>query len=254
MIYDCHTHPLGHIGGKYTSEKLRPYVEQGIARGLAGLGFTDHEWYRGDIDPKVIYALQQEYPRFQVLLGLEVDYAPGREEELRSILAEKPYDYVIGSVHDLGRWAFDHPDYQGEYRNWDNNTLYEKYFKLLEQAVETGLFQLVGHLDLIKVFGCRYRGDLLALAEPLLQKIKTQGMAVELNTNGLHKPIKEMYPHPSILSRCFALGIPVALSSDAHESKQVARDFGAATRLIKKIGYRQTAHFEAGVLVQEVLK
>lgn len=249
MIYDCHTHPLGHEGGRYTVDRLKPFVEQGIAQGLGGIGFTDHEWYVNDIDPEIVHELQKQYPDFKLLLGLEVDYAPDREEELRRIIEEKPYDYIIGSVHDLGSWPFDHPDYQGEYEKWDNNVLYESYFALLDQAVSSGLFQLVGHLDLIKVFGYRYKGDILALAKPVLVKIKKQGMAIELNTNGLNKPVQEMYPEVSILKEAFALRIPVALSSDAHEEWQVGRDFAQARQLLREIGYRQLAHFKEKAIV-----
>lgn len=244
MLIDCHTHPLGHTGGTYTLDKLRPFVEQAIAKGLKGLTFTDHEWYKDDIDLEVVGKLQEEYPECKILLGLEIDYAPGREEEIRKIIAEKPYDYVIGSVHHIAGWAFDHPDYLDVYQKWKINNLYEQYFNTLAQAVESGLFQLVGHLDLIKVFGYSYSGDLLPVVRPVLEKIKTQGMAVELNTNGIYKPVREIYPSQAILKQCLALDIPVVLSSDAHTAEQVGRDFALALQILKKIGYQTTAWIE----------
>lgn len=243
-MIDCHTHPLAHTGGKYTLDMLRPFVEKAIANGLKGLAFTDHEWYKDDIDPEVVERLRQEYPEFKILLGIEIDYAPGREEEIRKIIAGKPYDYTIGSVHHIAGWPFDHPDYQDEYQKWDINNLYEQYFATLAQAVETGLFQLVGHLDLIKVFGYSYAGDLLPVVMPVLEKIKIQGMAVELNTNGLYKPVREIYPSQAILKQCLALNIPVVLSSDAHAAEQVGRDFSLALRMLKNIGYQKIAWIE----------
>ncbi|NLL19850.1 MAG: histidinol-phosphatase HisJ family protein [Clostridia bacterium] len=250
-MYDCHTHPLGHEGGDYTIERLRPFVERGMAAGLKGLAFTDHEWYHRQIDAEVVERLREEYPSFKVLLGLEVDYKPGREEELREIIAEKPYDFVIGSVHHLGSWEFDHPDYRDKYNRWDINALFEEYFTVVAQAVETGLFQQVGHFDLIKVFGYRYQGELLEVVEPVLQKIKEQGMVVEVNTNGLNKPVQEAYPTREIIQRCLALDIPLTLSSDAHEPRQVGQYFNKIRPLLRSMGCRQLAHFEQKKMVIE---
>jgi len=243
-VIDSHTHPLGHTGGKYTLDRLRPFVEEAVAKGSPGLAFTDHEWYQDDVDPGVVAELRQEYPGVKILLGLEIDYEPGREEEIGRIIAAKPYDYVIGSVHDLGGWPFDHPDYRGEYRKWKVNDLYERYFATLAQAVDSGLFQLVGHLDLIKIFGYFYQGDLLPVVRPVLEKIKEQGMAVELNTNGLYKPVREVYPSREILAQCFAMGIPVVLSSDAHAPREVGRDFALGRRILQGIGYRKISWIE----------
>jgi len=243
-VIDSHTHPLAHRGGEYAPERLRPFVEEAVAKGLQGLAFTDHEWYKDDIDAGTVEQLRQEYPGVKILLGIEIDYEPGREEEIRRILAAKPYDYAIGSVHDLGGWPFDHPDYRSEYRKWDVNRLYERYFATLAQAVESGLFQLVGHLDLIKIFGYFYQGDVRSLVRPVLEKIKSQGMAVELNTNGLYKPVREVYPSREILAECLALDIPVVLSSDAHAAWEVGRDFGLALRVLKGVGYRQISWIE----------
>lgn len=249
MVFDCHTHPLGHEGGKYTLEKLKPFVERGITEGLFGIGFTDHEWYEEEINYKVVESLQKNYPDFKILLGIEFDYVPGREKEIESILSKNPYDYSIGSVHEIDGWPFDYPTYKYQYENKEINYIYERYLALLEEAVSTGLFQLVGHLDLIKIFGYRYQGDLSTLAEPLLRKIKTQGMAVELNTNGLYKPVKEFYPSREILKDCLHNQIPVSLSSDAHEADQVGRDFSMGKELLKSLGYKKLAHFHEKKIV-----
>ncbi len=243
MFVDCHTHPLGHEGGKYSIEKLRPFVEQGLAQGLKGIGFTDHEWYRDSLDIKAVEELQKEYPELIILMGIEVDYVPGREKEISTFLSEKPYDYAIGSVHNIDDWPFDHPLHKHKYEEININFLYERYFALMEEMVCSGLFQIVGHLDLVKIFGYRYHGDLLTLVEPLLQKVKDKSMAIELNTNGRYKPIKEFYPSVEILSSCIRYQIPLCLSSDAHEAKQVGRDFDLGKKLLKDLGCRQAVHF-----------
>lgn len=251
MVYDCHTHPLAHEGGNYTLDRLRPFVEQGLAAGLKGLAFTDHEWYYRQIDVETVTKLREEYPAFKILLGLEVDYRPGREEELEGMIAEKPYDFVIGSVHHLDGWEFDHPDYRDGYSRWDTNELFKEYFAVLGQAVDSGLFQQVGHLDLIKVFGYRYQGNILEVVEPLLQKIKEQGMTVEINTNGLNKPVREVYPAQEIIQRCLALDIPLTLSSDAHGPREVGQYFPKIGPWLRSMGCRQLAYFEQKKMVIE---
>lgn len=243
MFVDCHTHPLGHEGGKYSMKKLRPFVESGLAKGLKGIGFTDHEWYKDSFDFKVIEELRREYPEFIILTGIEIDYTPDREKEISAILSEKPYDYAIGSVHDMDSWPFDHPQHQHKYETMDINYLYERYFALVEMMVSSGLFQLVGHLDLVKIFGYRYQGDLPALIEPLLQKVKDKGMVIELNTNGLYKPVKEIYPSVELLNSCVAHQIPLCLSSDAHQANQVGRDFDLGKKILTDLGCRRVTHF-----------
>lgn len=250
-VYDCHTHPLAHEGGAYTLDRLRPFVEQGLAAGLKGMAFTDHEWYYRQIDEETVLKLREEYPSFKILLGLEADYRPGREKELERIIAEKPYDFIIGSVHHLEDWEFDHPDYLEEYRRWDSGKLYRNYFRVVEQAVDSGLFQLVGHLDLIKVFGYRYQGDLLSLVEPVLQKIKEKGLVVEVNTNGLNKPVREVYPSETVIKRCLTLGIPLALSSDAHEPWQVGLYFDKTKQLLRSMGCTQLIYLEQKEIIAE---
>lgn len=249
MILDCHTHPLGHEGGKYTLEKLKPFIEEGIVKGLKGIGLTDHEWYSKEIDFKVVEKLQEQYPEFKILLGIEFDYVPGREKEILNILRQKPYDYAIGSVHEIDNWPFDYPVHKYRYEEKEINFIYKRYFALMEEMVSTGLFQLVGHLDLIKIFGYRYQGDLSAVVEPLLRKIKAQGMAVELNTNGYYKPVKEFYPSQDILKGCLHHQIPICLSSDAHEANQVGRDFDIGETILRKLDLQELAHFQKKKIV-----
>ncbi|HHX50537.1 MAG TPA: histidinol-phosphatase HisJ family protein [Clostridia bacterium] len=250
MVYDCHLHPLGHEGGTYQVETLKPFIEEALKRGLAGIGFTDHDWFLNSVDYRAVNLLREEYQGIDLLFGLEVDYRLGREQEIQDMISSQPFDYVIGSVHEMDGWLFDHPDFVGEYDNRDIYQLYRRYFSLMKQMVASGLFQMVGHLDLIKVFGYRVPGGAADLAEPVLQEIRKYQLVVEVNTNGLYKPVREMYPAEDILSRCFQLGIPVTLSSDAHQAGAVGRDFSLARSLLKRIGYNRIAYFRQRTLYQ----
>ena len=138
---------------------------------------------------------------------------------------------------------FDHPDFLDGYSLWDTDDLYLAYFALLTQAVQSGLFDIVGHLDLIKVFGYRPTFCIERVIAPLLAAIKQSKMAVEINTNGLNKPVREIYPHPLILESCYQLNIPVTLGSDAHQADEVGRQLNFARELALEIGYRQLVCF-----------
>lgn len=243
MSVDYHVHALGHRGGQYTKESLMPFLDKARAQGIREIGFADHDEYLEGIDETSIASLQTRFPDIKVKLGLEVSYRPGREEEIKTFAERLPFDYLIGSIHDLDQWMFDHPDYRFGYSSWDISELYRKYYSVLEKLVLSGLFDIVGHLDVIKVFGYRPEGDLLPFAEQALQAISRSGLVVEVNTAGLRKPCAEIYPSEELLTRCFELGIPVTLGSDAHTESNVGRDFAYARELLYLTGYRRLTSF-----------
>jgi histidinol-phosphatase (PHP family) len=207
------------------------------------IGFSDHDEYMEGINEKSISLLKAAFPDIKIRLGLEVSYRPERTEEIRSASRMLPFDYLIGSLHDLDGWMFDHPDYRSGYSSWDIGDLYRKYYSEMEKLAFSGLFDIVGHFDVIKVFDYRPAGDPLRFAEPALQAVARAGLAVEVNTAGLRKPCREIYPSKELLARCFQLNIPVTLGSDAHTEDDVGRDFAYARELLLQTGYRRLTVF-----------
>ncbi|HAA90340.1 MAG: Histidinol phosphate phosphatase HisJ [Thermoanaerobacterales bacterium 50_218] len=243
MLVDYHIHALGHQGGSYNEELLEQYCATACSQGLAEIGFADHDDYFEGVDEEEIRKVSKSSLRLQVKLGLEVSYWPGREKEIAKFAKAKHFDYLIGSIHHIGSWMFDHPDYISEYREWELSDLYRTYFQLVEKLARSRLFDIVGHLDLIKVFGYRVCGNIVSFAEPALRAIKDNGLTFEVNTSGLRKPCREMYPSRELVERCFELGIPVTLGSDAHQSSDVGRDLAHARELLYQVGYRKIAVF-----------
>ena len=239
MSIDYHLHPLGHKAGRYTKELLMPFLDEAQVHGLREVGFADHDDFVEGINMESILSLKTLYPDMDIKLGLEVSYRPVREEEIKRIAGMLPFDFLIGSIHDLKGWMFDHPDFRSGYSNWDISDLYGEYYSSLGQLVTSGLFDIVGHLDVIKVFGYRPQGELLPFAEQVLQSISRTDLIVEVNTAGLRKPCAEIYPAEELLVRCFELNIPVTLGSDAHTAGDVARDFAYAKELLYRTGYRR---------------
>lgn len=243
-LYDSHLHtPLcGHAVGH-----PREYAQAALDLGLAGLCFTDHmpmpTWYdapwrmkRGQLGEYVemVQEVQREFEgRLAVRLGLEADFHPGTEMYVREVLEAHPWDYVIGSVHYLGAWGFDNPEFVNEYERRDLTDLYREYYALVEGAARSDLFDAIGHLDLPKKFGHLDPDGMAALHA--LDVIAAQGMSLDFNTAGWRKPVAEAYPAPDLVRAAATRGIPFVLGSDAHTPGEVGWRFHDALKEIHDV-------------------
>ncbi|HPR31078.1 MAG TPA: histidinol-phosphatase HisJ family protein [Prolixibacteraceae bacterium] len=247
-LVDYHMHTSFSDGRDHYSA----YLEIARKKDLAEIGFTDHitlapvDWCVNEIDyPVMRENLKKLCDDFsedvQVRFGLEVDYFPGKEEEIRRVIAYFPVDYVIGSIHFIGDWNFDSD--HSLYGKWPNDELYRMYFELVSQCAKSGLFDVIGHFDLIKKLNCWPESDPYHLYEQTLKVIKEANMVLELNTSGLDRPCGEFFPNQKILELACNLGIPVTLGSDAHQPDQVARHFDSALRMLKQVGYTRITRF-----------
>jgi histidinol-phosphatase (PHP family) len=183
-----------------------------------------------------------------VRLGIEADYFPGREDAIRAVLAQAPFDYVIGSVHWIGPWGFDLLGVEGLWDGHDVDQEYRSYFGLLCRAARSGLFNIMAHPDLIKVMGQRPSPalDLEALYAEAADAFAAGGAAVEVSTAGFRKPVDELYPTPAFLRACRRRGVPLSLASDAHRPEDVGLDFDQAVALARDCGYREVTMFAGG--------
>jgi histidinol-phosphatase (PHP family) len=249
--YHTHTARCGHASG-LPSE----YVATARLRHLIGIGIADHLPLLPERDPELsmdvcdlpvyvedVHALQTSFPGY-VLLGIEADYRPTTVSEVASLLDSYPFDYVIGSVHHLDAWGFDDPRQMEDYGNRDIDDIWIEYFQLVGDAAESGLFTILGHLDLVKKFGYRPTRALDLELEMLVDRIARSGTLVEINTAGLHRPAQEAYPSLDILRRLCAAGVGITFGSDAHQPEHVGRDFAHAIDLARQAGYEEFAYLE----------
>ncbi|OFW61949.1 MAG: hypothetical protein A2133_07045 [Actinobacteria bacterium RBG_16_64_13] len=250
--YHTHTARCGHAHGRPDE-----YVAAAKARGLTGIGIADHLPLLPEPDPELsmgvcdlsdyvadVQALKAEFPGY-VLLGVEADYRPQTVSEVRSLLEGHPFDYVIGSVHHMGEWGFDDPRQLDEYGRRDIDDVWVEYFQLVGDAAESGLFTILGHLDVVKKFGYRPTRALTSELDHLVARVAAAGVLVEINTAGLHRPVKEAYPTLDILRRLCDAGVPITFGSDAHRPEEVGRDFGHAVELARSAGYAGFASLES---------
>jgi len=249
MKVDLHNHTVlcNHATGS-----VNAYVEAAIACGTQYFGFSDHApmgfdpQYRMDFLQMHLYEqwvreAQECYKdKITVLLGYEVDYLPGYMDER---VLKRPCDYLIGSIHFIDEWGFDNPEYIHKYEGMDMDILYSRYFELIEEMAMSGKFDIVGHLDLLKVFKFFPKTDIRILAKNALKAIKKANMTVEINVSGLRKPVGEAYPSPLLLESIAQLDIPITFSSDAHRPDQVGMFTDESEALARSFGYSACATY-----------
>ncbi|MDO9040514.1 MAG: histidinol-phosphatase HisJ family protein, partial [Bacteroidota bacterium] len=189
------------------------------------------------MDLKIKYKNQ-----IKIRYGIEMDYFPGSEKELKDLIESLPVDYVIGSVHFIGDWNFDTD--QSLYGKWPNDQVYGEYFELIQQAAVSGLFDIIGHLDIIKKFRIYPESNQSKLFEDTIRIIKKHDLVVELNTGGIDRPCADYTPGPKLLEMCYRHNVPVTLCSDAHKADQIARHFESAIELLTQIGYQEIVGFK----------
>ncbi len=250
--YHTHTELCGHAKGSVDN-----YIQEAIEKDLKEIGFSDHaplpENLRKGITMlpeetelyiKLIEEKKQQYKdRIKIKIGFEIDF-PLMDSLDRKYLHDPRLDYLIGSCHFLGDWAFDHPDNIAEFNNRDIDQTYRDYYKIIYDMIQSGFFNIIGHFDLMKKFGHRPAADLTRTIENLASGIaKNVNMAAELNTAGMRKPVGEMYPSDEIINVFFRMNTPVTLGSDSHLPEEVGYLFDEAIEKIKRAGYRKICGF-----------
>ncbi|MFI5355751.1 MAG: histidinol-phosphatase [Opitutales bacterium] len=250
LLYEshCHTPLCKHAVGDPVE-----YASVAAARGLKGIVFTCHcplpdgisasvrmspEQYERYVE--LVAAARAEFAgRVDVRLGLESDYFPGTETWLEKLHARHPLHHVLGSVH------MQVPEYRARYFTGDWFDYQQTYFRHLAESAETGLFDTLAHPDLVKNESPVdwHFARIQPFIERALDRIAATGVAMELNTSGLHKAIREINPSPTMLGLMRARGIPVVLGSDAHSPQRVGADYVGALRTLQSVGYTEVSFF-----------
>jgi len=244
----------------FTPENAERYRTAADSRGIAELGVSEHvyrfeqaldiwrhpfwvSYARDDLDAYCSFVREQTDLR----LGIEADFVAGAEDRIANLLDARDFDYAIGSVHFIRDGAVDMDDYSV----WDSGRsveqIWRRYFETIGEAARSGLFDVLAHPDLVKMWGAerpRPEGDLRRFYELAIPGIAESGIAVELSTAGLRKRVHELYPAPAFLQMCVQAGAPVALSSDAHRPEDVGADYDQALALLESLGVGELCAFE----------
>ena len=266
MLTDYHLHLRADddarpFGSSFNAENVDRYLAAAAAAGIEELGVSEHVYrFRQALDLWT-HPLWEENARDDVdaycefvrgtplKLGIECDFVPGAEERTASLLAARDFDYVVGSVHFVGDGdaAVDHDGFDVWAGDGDPDEIWRRYFEALAGCARSGLFDILAHPDLVKVWGGARplpERDLRYFYEPAVAAIAASGIAVEVSTAGLRKPVAELYPAHGFAEMCVEAGASFALSSDAHLPEQVGFEYERAIEFLDGLGVGEICVFE----------
>jgi histidinol-phosphatase (PHP family) len=252
MIYktDYHIHTI-YSDGKASPEE---YIESAKAAGIREIGFSEHlnlvvqnqEWC---LDPERvpeyishIKSIAKKEKNIEIRTGLEVDYFPGREKEIFDFTDPLKLDYIIGSVHYMRDTTVDSGP--GFYEDRDVDAIFNSYFELVGQAVASGLFDIIAHCDLVRIYNYKPSVNPEPLYRKLAKLMSRHDVAFEINTNGRNRPLGDFYPDRRFLKLFREENVPVCVNSDSHLPSRVGQHFGEAYLLLKEVGYTEMAVYK----------
>ena len=223
-------------------------VAEHVYRFVQALEVWDHELWRHSARDDLDAYCEFVRGETDLRLGIEADFVPGREERMAELLGARDFDYVVGSIHFLGeRGALDYDKYDIWAGMDSADKVWRTYFTWLGEAAATGMFDILAHPDLVKYWG-RERPwpdrDARYYYELAMEGIAASGVAVEVSTAGLRKPVGELYPAQAFLEMVVDAGNPIALSSDAHVPGHVGYGYDDALAALERVGVTEIAVFE----------
>jgi histidinol-phosphatase (PHP family) len=277
LDYHLHLWPHGQRAVQATVDELAAYCAQAAVEGVTEIALTEHlfrfeqadallgGWWRSepsermrasmatywhahvsaDLDAYVETCLAAQAAGLPVVVGMEVDYYPGRMSEVSELLAGYPFDVLLGSVHWLGTWMFDDLSSRLAMDEWaarDIEAVWDDYTCALEELAGSGAVDVLAHPDLCKVTGRRPAVP-DEFYDRMAEAAASSGLAAEVNSAGWRKPVNEAYPAPPLLARFRARGVPVTTASDAHSLPEVAARASDVRSLVEAAGYTSLLAF-----------
>ncbi|HEY8635973.1 MAG TPA: histidinol-phosphatase HisJ family protein [Candidatus Limnocylindrales bacterium] len=216
------------------------YAQGAIDHGIAEIAITDHVDFEPGA-PAFAYSIFADRERIVrdaaerwgpqgvlIRFGVELTYDRSWEDDIRDHLAHHAYDFTIGSVHD----RVESPYHPGRVAAWvEGRSLAEIVAPSFDETVaaaRSGLFDAIGHIDVVKRYLYPHVKPAALeaqpeLYEPILRALVESGTALEVNTSGLRYPTAVTFPHPAIVTRFRELGgRAVTVGSDAHRADQLS--------------------------------
>ena len=259
MRFDLHTH---HIRCGHAEGTIEDYIQAAIRNGLTVIGISDHSPFFGRNEdhpnPHVAMAksmflayidevltLKAKYAKkIDVLLSMESDFFPDVIDAYRKAYQNVPFDYIIGSVHlSNGVSIFNKTRWNG-LNDHEKIKQKEDYYRLIQQSAQSGLFQVLGHIDAMKGYYPAFSDIQTPIVDQTLKIISECGVAVEVNTSGKTKWSGGWYPSDEMLERAHYYGVKLTLGSDSHTPERVGDDFDRVANKLHEIGYREWYYYK----------
>jgi len=237
-----------------------PELIEGARRaGVTELGVSDHfaiapagKSFDWSVTPETLDDYVEEVLRageisgdLTIRLGMEVDYFPETLEETMQFLKPYPFDFLIGSVHFINEFVIDlNAGPWEKLSKGERDETWRVYWMYIAAVAQSGYFDFIGHFDLPKKFKFYPSVDLTEDALSALDAIAESDMAIEINTSGWHKPVREAYPSFFYLQEACKRNIPLLINADSHDADHVARDFDRARDAASVAGYTELVRYE----------
>ncbi len=256
-LFDSHIHSDNSPDGVHAATFL---CENAVARGLSGIAITDHcEMHRFQ-EQQVSRRLRQSYfetlkarvsfcQRLIVSFGMELGQPNADYALSEKILAEYPYDFVLGSLHSVQNINFHHLNAK-ELSGAELDDELVRYYTTLLEIVSWGKFDALAHLT----YPVRYvtgrdkveipQARLDELVEPVLRRMVEKGIALELNTSGYRQGLGGPMPAMRYLSWYRQMGgETITIGSDAHSAPAVGSHISDAMELLAQCGFTHFAFY-----------
>ena len=260
--YHNHTKLCKHADGE-----MHQYVEKAISLGITELAFTDHMPLPNDFDiahrmsekemdiyVEWVKQVQSRYPEIKILFGIEADYYEGFEKYTVNFLNNYDFDLVIMSIHFLKNWPEGSWVFNYNFPDRSFNDIYTEYLQTIVNGLKTGLYDVVGHLDIIKTPKQSMTQLVPDEVIKVMQEINNQKMVLEINTSGFRKEVEEPYPSLDILDIVKEHKIPLCVGSDAHSPDQVGLKLDYIYKYLITNGIDTLTHFETRKKILKPLK
>jgi histidinol-phosphatase (PHP family) len=271
-MFDYHVHPNYSIDAEGSIDE---FCEEALKKGLREIAFTTHldtdietddcfvnvkgkavstrssVWLE-DYEQSVKSADDRYKERgLRVRLGVEVDYIHEIESSLPDNFHSTEFDIILGSMHLVDHIAISAGERaEKAFKKYSIEEIGNKYYSLLQEAVESNLFDVMAHIDLYRRFGQKFYGKRICEIwkphiESFAQAMNRYHVGFEINTSPLRRGQGEPLPEPEIVRELGSRGVHiVTVGSDAHTPQNIGSDIDSAFSILKDIGYSHISLFE----------
>lgn len=275
--YHLHLWPHSESSVSFRLDQIAAYCDEAARHGVTELALTEHTsrfadvlaavgpfWQRWGHEPTspvlaeyldfharnsleqyVQLAQAAKDEGLPVKIGLEVDYYEGQMDVVSALLAQYPFDVLIGSVHWLGTWQFDDLDNEVHMHEWtvrDWDQCWADYARAIDELCAANAVDVLAHPDLIKVAG-HYPTRTSGFWDQMAESAARAGVSMECSSAGWTKPAREQYPAQGYLDRLVAQGLTFTTASDAHQLERVGERANDLAELLEARGVHELATY-----------
>ncbi|GKX31078.1 histidinol-phosphatase [Vallitalea longa] len=175
---------------------------------------------------------EYEFP-IEVRFGLEICYFPDKEEEIKKCISNFDWDFLTGSIHWIDGWGFDHEKTKENWRKCNIDKVYERYYKLMIQLVESRIFNILAHPDSIKCFDYYPTIKLTNVYIQLAKALKRNNVKAEFSS-GLHINYGhgDLGLNKELLKILSEYEVDIVTASDAHRPEDVGKYIREAKKIL----------------------